>query len=191
MKQIISIILSLMLICGLFVNAFALEAHYTSLGVPNVNSSWKTWEDYGCITAKGSPQWHFLRDWCWIDYEGFVRCNGETELGITDNYYAVAMGSYYGTTIGTKYRVTLDTGRVIYCVLCDQKANIHTNGTNQYAKHNDILEFLVNTYEKEDWKVPIPGNGLLLNYYVKKHGNANVYMPLNGSVSKIERIDFY
>ena len=191
MKKLISIILTCIICLGASVSAFAIEPHYTSLGVPNINSSWKTWMDYSAITAKGSPQWSYLRNWCWVDWQGFVRCNAERDLGITDDYYAVAMGSYYGSTIGTKYRVTLDTGRVIYCVLCDQKADIHTNGANQYASHNDILEFLVNTYEKDSYKRPIPGNSHLLNWQVKRDGNANVYMPLNGSVSKIERIDFY
>lgn len=191
MKKLISIILTCIICLGASISAFAIEPHYTSLGVPNINSSWKTWMDYGTITSKGSPQWSYLRNWCWVDWQGFVRCDAERDLGITDDYYAVAMGSYYGSTIGTKYRVTLDTGRVIYCVLCDQKANIHTNGTNQYAGHNDILEFLVNTYEKDNYKRPISGNEHLLNWQVKRDGNANVYMPLNGSISKIERIDFY
>lgn len=190
MKKIISIILTCIICLGASVSAFAVEPHYTSLGVPSINSSWKTWMDYGTITSRGSAQWNYLRNWCWIDWQGFVRCNAERDLGITDDYYAVAMGSYYGSTIGTKYRITLDTGKVIYCVLCDQKANIHTNGTSQYGSHNDILEFLVNTYEKDSYKRPIPGNEHLLNWQVKRDGTANVYMPLNGSISKIERIDF-
>ena len=147
MKIILSIILTCIICLGASVSAFAIEPHYTSLGVPNINSSWKTWMDYGAITSRGSAQWNYLRNW-------------------------------------------LDTCKVIYCVLCDQKANIHTNGTSQYGSHNDILEFLVNTYEKDSYKRPIPGNEHLLNWQVKRDGTANVYMPLNGSISKIERIDF-
>lgn len=193
MKRIITILLSIMtLMCGFTVNANAMSAHYTELGVPNINSSYKTWMDYGTITAKGSPQYKYIGDWCWVDWEGFVRCNGERDLGIEDDYYAVALGSYYGSTIGTKYRVTLNSGNVIYCVLCDQKANCDTNSTNQYAYHNDILEFVVNTTSRKNKKQWIPGCGdHYLNRKVMQMGDANYYTPLNGTVTKIERIDFY
>lgn len=64
-----------------------------------------------------------------------------------------------------------------YCgVLCDQKADYHTNSTHQYASNKDIVEFLVDSRK--------------LNTDVKRMGSANVYMPLNGSIAKIERIDF-
>ena len=33
--------------------------NYTSLNVPAINSSWKTWMDYKCI-AKGSTQRNFI-----------------------------------------------------------------------------------------------------------------------------------
>lgn len=153
-----------------------LTVQYTSLGVPNINGSFKTYMDYRAITNKNSPQYKFIQQWAWSDYEGFMRCNGEKDLGIEDNYYLIALGSYYGTEIGTKYRITLDTGRVFYGVLADCKADKHTNSTNQYGRNKDIVEFLVDTRR--------------LNRSVRYHGTANVYMPLNGSVAKIERIDF-
>lgn len=153
------------------------RVEYTQLGVPNVNSYWKTWEGFRILISDYTPQGIFLRDWGWTDENGFVRASGEKDLGIPDDYYLVAMGSYYGTEIGTKYRVTLDTGRVIYCVLGDQKADCDTDSNNQYtSRHQDILEFIVNV-EK-------------LNYDVKFHGNCNVFMPLNGIITSIERIDF-
>ena len=153
-----------------------LTVKYTELYVPNINSSFKTWMSYKAVTNKKSPQYKFIHRWGWIDSEGFMRCSGERDLGINQDYYLIALGSYYGTTIGTKYRITLDTGRVFYGALADCKANKHTNSTNQYAKNKDIVEFLV------DVKT--------LNKNVKRMGNANVYMPLNGSVVKIERMDF-
>ena len=58
MKKLISIILTCIICLGASVSAFSIEPHYTPLGVSNVNSSWKTWMDYGAITAKGSPQWN-------------------------------------------------------------------------------------------------------------------------------------
>lgn len=66
---------------------------------------------------------------------------------------------------------------MFYGVLADCKDNKHTNPTNQYVSHNgNVVEFLVDTSK--------------LNKDVKYHGSANVYMPLNGSVANIERMDF-
>lgn len=153
-----------------------LTAVYTSLGVPNINSSFKTWMDYRTVTNTQSAQYSFIHKWGWCDGEGFMRANGERDLGITDDYYMIALGSYYGTTVGTKYRITTDMGNVFYGVLCDLKDDRHTNQTCQYAGNYDVVEFLV--------------DARCLNRNVMYTGSANVYMPLNGSISKIERIDF-
>lgn len=177
-------------------SAQAMTVTYTQLGVPPIDSSFKSYEDYGCITSKSSPQYRYLNDWCWVDYDGFVRCDAETDLGITSDYYAVAMGSYYGTGIGTKYRITTDTGRVFYAVLCDQKANCNTNGTNQYGTdNNDVLEFIVNTYvpDEENEKLQLynsTNTDAILDGYIQQAGSANVYMPLNGKIVSVERIAF-
>lgn len=154
-----------------------LTTTYTSLGVPNINSSFKTWMSYRAVTNKRSPQYKFINKWGWADSEGFMRCSGERDLGIDQDYYLIALGSYYGTTIGTKYRITLDTGKVFYGALADCKNNKHTNSTNQYVpKNGNVVEFLVDTRK--------------LNKTVKRTGSANNYPPLNGQVVKIERIDF-
>lgn len=182
--------ISMLLVCiwGFAVNASAItNAHYIPLNVPNINSSFKTWMDYDAISSRSSPQWKCIHNWCWVDWEGFVRCNGERDLGINDDYYAIAMGSFYGSTIGTKYKITLDTNQVIYCILCDQKADIHTNSTHQYSSHNDILEFIINVRSKS---YGMPGSRHGLNQSVRIMGNANVYQPLKGNIVKIERIDF-
>ena len=153
-----------------------MTAEYTSLGVPNINSYFKTYMDYRYVTNQNSAQYKFINTWGWLDSEGFMRCNAEKTLGIDEHYYLIALGSYYGTEIGTKYRITLDTGRVFYGVLADCKADIHTNSTHQYSKNNDVVEFLVDARQ--------------LNKTVKRFGSANVYMPLNGNVAKIEKINF-
>lgn len=171
------LIITVALIFTTATSASALTATYTNLGVPTgINTSFKTYMDYRCITNTYSPQYKYIHKWGWSDYQGFMRANGERDLGITDDYYMIALGSYYGTTIGTKYRITTDTGRIFYGVLADCKANIHTNYTNQYSFHNDIVEFIVDTNR--------------LNGNVMRMGSANVYMPLNGNIAKIERIDF-
>lgn len=181
MKKITKTILALITLITIIItsnmSALALTAKYTSLGVPNINSCFKTYMDYRCITNKNSPQYKFIKKWGWVDCNGFMRCNGERDLGITDDYYMIALGSYYGTEIGTKYRITTDSGRTFYGVLADCKSDRHTNSTHQYTpKNKDVVECLVDT------KTLIPE--------VKRMGTANVYMPLNGSIVKIERIDF-
>lgn len=153
-----------------------ITATYESMGVPGINSSFKTYMDYRTITDRTSPQYNFVHTWGWSDENGFMRANGEWDLGITDDYYMIALGSYYGTEIGTKYQITTNTGNVFYGVLCDQKDDRHTNSTHQYAGNNDVVEFIVDTNS--------------LRSDVKRMGSANVYMPLNGSIASIEKIDF-
>ncbi len=148
---------------------------YVSLDVPNINNSFKTWMSYKAVTNSKSPQYKFIRAYGWADEEGFMRCYAEKELGIEQDYYMIALGSYYGTEIGTKYRITLDTGRVFYGVLADCKADRHTNSTNQYIPHNgNVVEFLV---EKTK-----------LNKSVRKTGDASAHDPLKGNIVKIEKI---
>ena len=154
----------------------SLTVTYTPLGVPAINSSFKTYMDYRTITNKFSPQYAYVKTWGWSDGNGFMRANGERDLGVTDDYYMIALGSYYGTEIGTKYKITTDTGNVFYGVLCDQKDDAHTNSTHQYAFNNDVVEFIVDTRT--------------LISTVKRMGSANVYMPLNGNIASIEKMDF-
>lgn len=150
---------------------------YIPLDVPNINSSFKAWMDYRAVTNVQSSQYKYINTWGWVDSQGFMRANGERDLGINDDYYLIALGSYYGTIIGTKYKITTNTGNIFYGVLADCKANIHTNHTNQYNSWNgNVVEFLVDKNK--------------LNQDVKRMGSANVYMPLNGSISKIEKIQF-
>lgn len=177
-KLIKPMVISILLIFGMSitVNA-ALTTEYTSLGVPtHINTSFKTYMDWRCITNTASAQYKLIQNWGYCDKNGFMRASGEKDLGITDDYYLIALGSYYGTTMGTKYRITTDAGNVFYGMLADAKADMHTNSTNQYARNNDVVEFLVDTrYLRSD---------------VKRMGSANVHDPLNGHISKIERIDF-
>lgn len=153
-----------------------LTVKYTPLGVPSIDSSFKTWMSYRAVTNRKSPQYKFIHTWGWVDSEGFMRCSGERGLGIEQDYYLIALGSYYGTTIGTKYKITLENGNYFYGALADCKADRHTNSTNQYAKNGDIVEFLVDTK--------------ILNKNVKKMGNANVIPALKGRISSVERLDF-
>lgn len=173
-KEILTIVLALLF--GIFPVSGGMQVTYTPMGVPEIDSSFKTYMDYRTITNTSSAQYQYIQRWGWSDYEGFLRADGEKDLGIGDNYYMIALGSYYGTEIGTKYRITTDTGQIFYGVLCDQKADMHTNATHQYAGNNDVVEFLVDTRK--------------LNADVKRMGSADCYAPLSGRIAKIERISF-
>lgn len=152
-------------------------AVYTSLGIPaGIDTSFKTYMDWRCITNKSSAQYKYIRNHAWIDSNGFMRANADRDAGINDDYYLIALGSYYGTTIGTKYRITTNSGNVFYGVLGDQKSDKHTNSTCQYAQNRDVVEMIVNTRS--------------LHKKVKKMGSADVFGPLRGSIASIERIDF-
>lgn len=175
MKKIL--LLTMLAVTMVTASARAMTVKYTSLGVPNINSSFKTYMDYRAVTNKASAQYKLIHTWGWCDSQGFMRVNGEHDLGIETDYYMVALGPYYGTTMGTKYRFTTDTGNVFYGILSDGKGYPEYNGTGQYGQRNkDIVECLVYTPK--------------LNKDVKRMGSANVYAPLNGSITKIERIDF-
>lgn len=153
------------------------KIQYTSLDVPYIDSSFKTWMNYKAVTNTRSDQYKFINTYGFADSEGFMRCAKDEDFGIEQDYYLIALGSYYGTIIGTKYRITLDTGNVFYGVLGDCKADKHTNSTNQYIPSNgNIVEFIVDTS--------------ILNSKVKRLGSANCYEPLSGKVVKIEKINF-
>lgn len=118
------------------------------MGLPSVSGSTKTYAYYTAVTAKSSPQYKLLNS---------SKCHTDPKTGIrmVGDYYCIALGSYYGSTIGTKYKITLSTGKSFKAILCDQKANRHTDSNNQYAVRNkDIVEFYV-----EKSKIPSCVNG--------------------------------
>ena len=157
--------------------SLGLHTAVNAMSVPDIDTSFKTWMSYKAITNTASPQYKLIKEWAWCDSQGFMRCNGERDLGVTDDYYLIALGSFYGTEIGTKYKITLDSGNIFYGVLADCKADKHTNSTHQYAvKNKDVVEFLVDVSK--------------LNQTVKKMGNANYYPGLDGRVVNIEKLDF-
>lgn len=117
-------------------------------GLPNVSGQCKTYAYYTAVTATESPQYKLLNsDSCYTDKETGIRMIGDC--------YCIALGSYYGSTIGTKYKITLSSGQSFNAILCDQKANRHTDENNQYAVRNqDIIEFYV-----EGKNIPAQVNG--------------------------------
>lgn len=107
------------------------------MGLPKVSGKTKTYAYYTAVTAKSTPQYKLLNsDECYTDEKTGIR--------MIDDCYCIALGSYYGSTIGTKYKITLSSGNSFNAILCDQKANRHTDENHQYAvKNKDIVEFYV------------------------------------------------
>ena len=137
------------------------------MGLPAVSGSIKTYAYYTAVTVRSSPQYRLLNSSeCYTD--------PETGIRMVDGCYCVALGSYYGSTIGTKYRVTFSTGTSINVILCDQKANCHTDANNQYALvHKDIMEFYVQASA-------MPAS-------VRMGGDFGRYPKFSGSVVSIEK----
>ena len=150
-------------------SGFSNVEHTTTLEemeLPDVSGEVKTFAYYTAVTAKSTPQYKMLNSKkCYTDDETGVR--------MVDGCYCVAMGSFYGSNIGQKYRITFDTGVQIDVVLCDQKANKHTNSTNQYARAKDVLEFYC-----EKSKIP---------KVIRTRGNYNNIELFKGAITKIEK----
>lgn len=119
-----------------------------SMGLPSVSGKTKTYAYYTAVTVKSSPQYKLLNSKeCYTDEE--------TGIKMVDGCYCIALGSYYGSKIGTKYKITLSSGESFMAILCDQKANRHTDSKHQYAVRNkDIVEFYV-----QKSKIPKSVNG--------------------------------
>jgi len=138
-----------------------------SMGLPAVSGKTKTFAYYTAVTAKSSPQYKLLNS---------KKCTTDPKTGIRmyDGCYCVALGSYYGTKIGTKYRITFSNGNSINVILCDQKANRHTDSKHQYAVNNkDIVEFYV-----QKSKLPKA---------IRGRGNFGILSQFSGSVVSIEK----
>lgn len=138
-----------------------------SYGLPSVSGKCKTWANYTAVTATGSPQYKLLHsDACYTDKETGIRMVGDC--------YCIALGSYYGTKIGTKYLITLSSGNSFKAILCDQKADRHTDANHQYAVNNqDIIEFYIERAYKPS----------------RVDGDYGVLPQFGGSVVSIEKID--
>ena len=107
---------------------------YKTYGVPS-SSSFKSYMSYRAITNKSSKQYK-LQQKAKTNSKGIRTVNGR---------YCIAMGSYYATNIGTKIDLVMKNGKVIKCILADQKADRDTDSTNRYTSDGSIVEFIVDT----------------------------------------------
>lgn len=112
--------------------------------LPNLDTSFKTYMDYRCITDTDSMQYKLQQN-AWTDEDGLRRL-GEA--------YMVAMGTYYADECGKTFEITFDTDEKILVVVGDIKADCHTDKTDRYSPVYDndgnfisanVLEFIVDT----------------------------------------------
>ena len=134
--------------------------------VPDIDSDFKSYMDYRCITNTESAQYELQQE-CYTDENG---------LRVYDGYYVVALGTYYSSTIGDKFKITLDSGEELYCVVGDVKADCDTDKTNRYVPINgNIIEFIVDTRK-------LPKD-------VRFMGTVSALDDFEGSVESIEKIE--
>ena len=135
--------------------------------VPSINTNFKSYTYYALL-SKSSIQWK-LQEIAYTDE------NGLRKIG---NCYLAAMGSYYSTTIGDMFRLTTDTGAVFDIILCDGKADVHTDARHMYTTSNNcMVEFYVDT--------------TVLNGTVKRMGSIGVLPQFSGSIVKVESLGHY
>lgn len=144
-----------------------------NMPLPSVSGRCKTYAYYKAVTVKSSPAYAVLNS---------GRANGrtyktytdeKTGIRMVDDCYCAALGTFYGKEKGVKYKITLSTGKSFKIILCDSKADRHTDSKNQYAVRNkDVVEFYVE-------KGKIPKN---------VRGNYDVLDQFHGDIVKIEKI---
>lgn len=125
--------------------------------------SFKSYTDYRCL-SRSSAQWR-------LQEQAYTDENGLRKIG---DAYLVAMGSYYGTTLSTTYQVTLSNGNSFTVMLCDSKADRHTDANNQVCSSNgSVIEFYV-----ESDKMPS---------IVRQMGSVGALSQFSGSIVSIEK----
>lgn len=136
--------------------------------VPQVSHDFKSYTAYTCLSRR-SPQWTKIQTIAYSDANGLRK---------VDNYYCVAMGSYYSTTLGDLFRITTEKGNTFDVILCDFKADRHTNSTHQYTARNQcITEFYV------DYSC--------FNNSAKIAGSVSVIPEFGGKITSIEYLGNY
>lgn len=144
-----------------------------NMPLPKVSGRCKTYAYYKAVTNKKSPAYAVLNSGKVRGKKVETYTDPETGIRMVDDCYCAALGTFYGKQKGVKYQITLSTGKTFKIILCDSKANRHTDSNNQYAVRNkDVVEFYV-----EKAKIP-----------KKVRGNYDVLDQFKGDIVKIEKI---
>ena len=139
----------------------------SAYAVPTVNTSFKSFTYYTSL-SRSSTQWR-LQEKAYTDKNGLRKI---------ENYYLVAVGTYYSSTIGDLFRFTTDTGNVFEIIVCDIKANKHTDSRNMYTRGKNpcMVEFYV---------------AKTLCKTAKVRGSIGVLSGFEGSIVKVEKLGHY
>lgn len=147
-----------------------LEPDPIPYSTPDSSGSFKSYTNYQMLD-KQSSQWQL------------IQCNenahsDENGLRKVCTYYCVAMGSYYTNTLGDLFRITT-TGGTFEVIICDFKADIHTDPTNSYTLSNGcIIEFYIDMAVANSWML--------------QAGNVSVVdTKFEGPIVSIEKIGNY
>lgn len=133
----------------------------------NKNVGWfKSYTNYKVLKQDPSyPTWQ-LQMKAYTDSRGFRRI---------DDYYLCAIGTGWGLKVKDKAIVYLSTGESFKMIMCDTKANKHTDSKNIYTlSDRSIVEFYI---DKSVFSDP------------KKHGDVSkIYSEFSGRVVNIVKI---
>lgn len=104
---------------------------------PNKMGKFKSYTDYKLL-SRSSPQWTKIQ----CHKNAYTDNNGLRKI---EDYYCVAMGSYYTKSLGDLFEIQTKCGS-FKVIICDFKADIHTDTNNQYTLNNGcMVEFYVDT----------------------------------------------
>lgn len=135
-----------------------------------VNTDFKSYMDYRCITDTSSPQYKLQRE-CITDDNG-LRKKGD--------YYIIAVGTYYSETVGDCFEITLDSGESFLAMVGDIKDDSHTDRLNRYRPmsngRGNVVEFVVDTKK--------------LPKKVKNWGSVSAIPEFAGEIEKIESVSY-
>lgn len=138
MKKLIS---GLMAAAIMFTSSISGSAKSVDYRVPACRDgsygSFKSYTGYTCV-SKSSPQWTKVLN----NKKAKTSKSGFRKVG---KYYCVAMGNYYFSDYGDVFKIKTQNGS-FKVILCDMKADCHTDYSNSYTTHNNcVVEFYVDS----------------------------------------------
>ena len=146
---------------------YPVDAQQKDYAVPSVDTNFKSFTYY--TSLKESSFQGQLQKIAYTDENGLRK---------VENYYCAALGTYYSTTIGDLFRITTSDNNVFDIILCDVKANAHTDVNNMYTiSDNSLVEFYVDK--------------TTLNSAAKVRGSISAIEGFSGSIVKVEYLGYY
>lgn len=119
----------------------------------------KSYTKYTAITRKSSKQYKLQKEFAYTGEYGIRQVNGR---------FCIAVGTGVTKQMGQYVDVILENGTVIPCIVCDQKADQHTDKRHITTVHNRcVCEFYLGevlpeikyhgdvSYACEEWKSPV------------------------------------